>query len=48
MVARVFRLDPVAVLDDGGDEWPQLVRVAAARFVAREEERAAKQAREQK
>lgn len=48
MVARLFRLDPVALLDDDGDEWPQLVRVAAARYVARQEEAAAKRARDQK
>lgn len=45
MVARIFRLDPVALLDDDGDEWPQLVRLAAARYVARQEERAAKAAK---
>lgn len=44
MVARIFHLDPVALLDDD-DEWPQLVRLAAARYVARQEERAAKAAR---
>jgi hypothetical protein len=46
MVARVFHLDPVMLLDDDGDDWPQLVRIAAARFVARQEEAAAKRARE--
>lgn len=44
MVARIFRQDPAALLDDDGDEWPHLVRVAAARFVAREEEAAARRA----
>lgn len=47
MVARLFHQDPVALLDDGGDEWPMLVRVAAARYVARVEEREAKRAQEQ-
>lgn len=44
MVARLFRQDPAALLDDGGDEWPMLVRVAAARYVARCEEQEAKRA----
>lgn len=47
MVARLFHQDPVALLDDGGNEWPMLVRVAAARYVARVEEREAKRAQEQ-
>ena len=45
MVARVFRIDPAALLDDDGDDWAMLVRVAAARYVVRAEEAAAKQAR---
>lgn len=44
MVARIFRIDPAGLLDDGGDEWPMLVRLAAARYVAREEEAASKRA----
>lgn len=44
MVARLFRQDPAALLDDGGDEWPMLIRVAAARYVARCEEQEAKRA----
>jgi hypothetical protein len=44
MVARVFRLDPVMLLDDEGDDWPQLIRVAAARYVVAQEEAAAKRA----
>jgi len=33
-VARVFKLDPVALLkDDGGDEFLMLVRIAAAMVV---------------
>jgi hypothetical protein len=46
MVARLFRQDPAALLDDAGDEWPMLVRVAAARYVVRCEEAAAKRERE--
>jgi hypothetical protein len=33
LVARQFRLDPVALLDDDGDDWPMTVRVACARIV---------------
>jgi hypothetical protein len=44
LVARLFRQDPAALLDDGGDEWPMLVRVAAARYVARCEEQESKRA----
>jgi hypothetical protein len=43
-VARIFRVDPVSLLADDGDEWPMLVRVAAARYVVRCEEAAAKRA----
>lgn len=32
-VADRFKLDPVAVLDDGGDEWPHLVRAACMRVL---------------
>ena len=44
IVARVFRVDPAGLLDDGGDEWPMLVRLAAARFVMRQEQKAAQEA----
>lgn len=44
MVGRIFRVDPVSLLDDDGDEWPMLVRVAAARYVVRCEEAEAKRA----
>jgi hypothetical protein len=44
VVARIFRLDPVDLLDDEGDDWPMLIRVAAARYVSRQEEVAAKRA----
>lgn len=47
MVARMFRVDPAALLDDGGDEWPMLVRIAAARYVARAEEAESKRARDE-
>ncbi len=43
MVARIFRIDPAALLDDGGDDWRMQVRLAAARYVAaREEQEAAR------
>lgn len=45
-VARLFRIDPISVLNDEGDDWPQLVRLAAYRFVVREEEAAAKRAQQ--
>jgi hypothetical protein len=35
-VARIFKLDPVALLRDGGDEFLTLVRVAAAQVVERD------------
>lgn len=35
-VAREFKLDPVALLRDGGDEFPMMVRIAAAQVVARD------------
>jgi hypothetical protein len=35
-VAREFKLDPVELLSDGGDEWPMMVRIAAAQVVARD------------
>jgi hypothetical protein len=44
MVARMFRQDPAAMLDDDGDDWRMLVRIAAARYVARSEEAEAKRA----
>lgn len=44
VVARIFRVDPAGLLDDGGDDWAMLVRLAAARYVIRCEEAAAKKA----
>lgn len=35
-VARVFHLDPVALLDDNGDDFPMLVRIAAVMVVNRD------------
>ena len=32
-IARVFHLDPVALLDDDGDEFLTLVRIAAVEVV---------------
>lgn len=46
MVARMFRLDPVSLLNDDADEWPMVVRVACARFIAAQEEAAAKRAQD--
>lgn len=41
-VARVFKLDPVALLrDDGGDEFLMLVRIAAAMVVQEDKRREA-------
>lgn len=40
-VARVFHLDPVVLLDDSEDEFPMLVRIAAAQVVNRDEQKAA-------
>lgn len=37
VVARTFRIEPAALLDDDGDNWPMLVNLAAARYVARQE-----------
>jgi len=45
VVARVFRQDPAMLLDDAGDEWAQLVRVACARYIIRQEEAAAREAK---
>lgn len=46
-VARTFRLDPVALLRDDGDEFLTYVRLAAAQVVHRDEEAAAKKAKSQ-
>lgn len=40
-MARVFHLDPVALLDDGDDEFPMLVRIASVMVVNRDKEREA-------
>lgn len=45
MVARQFRLDPVALLDDNGDDFLMLVRVAAVEIVQEAEKRAAEKNR---
>jgi hypothetical protein len=45
VVARIFRQDPARLLDDDGDEWPMLVRLAAARYVIRCEEAEAAKAK---
>lgn len=45
VVARIFRVDPVGLLIDGGDDFPMMVRLAAARYVARCEEAEAAKAR---
>lgn len=44
-IARTFRLDPIDLLRDGGDEFLTWVRIAASEVVARDEEAAAKKAK---
>lgn len=44
-VAKTFQIDPVTVLDDGGDELLGMVRVAAVMVVQRDEEEAARRAK---
>lgn len=44
-VARTFRMDPVAVLRDGGDPRLVHIRIAAMLAVARDEEEQAKRAK---
>lgn len=39
-VARTFRIDPVPLLDDGGDVFPMLVRIACAQVIDAEERKA--------
>lgn len=46
-VAKMFQIDPVAVLRDGGDELVNMVRTAAAMVVSRDEEKEAEKARSQ-
>lgn len=46
-IGRMFRVDPVLILDDGGDELPNLVRNAAALVVNRDEEKEAERMRSQ-
>lgn len=40
-VARVFHLDPVALLDDHGDDFPMMVRIAAVMVVNRDRQKEA-------
>ncbi|MGH3986598.1 MAG: hypothetical protein ACRDTZ_04685 [Pseudonocardiaceae bacterium] len=48
-IARTFRLDPAALLRDGGDDFPHLLRLAAADYIAeREAQENAKMEREAK
>lgn len=44
-VGRIFRVDPILILDDGGDPLLNQVRVAAAQVVQRDEEEQAAKAR---
>lgn len=37
----MFHLDPVGLLDDGDDEFPMLVRIAAVQVVNRDRQREA-------
>lgn len=32
-MARIFRIDPAGLLDDGGDDFRMQVRLAAAQYV---------------
>lgn len=41
LVARLFRQDPYPFLDDDGDDWPMLIRLACARVVEETERKAA-------
>lgn len=38
-IGRMFRIDPIIVLDDGGDEFIGLAREAAWHWVAEEEKK---------
>lgn len=40
LVARLFRQDPYVLLDDDGDDWPMLVRLACSRVVEEVERKA--------
>lgn len=40
-----FKLDPVAILDDGGDEWPHLVRAACMRVLEADDAKRAERER---
>lgn len=40
-VARVFHLDPVALLTDNEDEFPMMVRIAAVMVVNRDKQKEA-------
>lgn len=40
-----FKLDPVAILDDSGDEWPHLVRAACMRVLESEDAKRAERER---
>lgn len=42
-MARLFRQDPVAWLDDDGDDWPMIVRIACGRIVDEAERKANEQ-----
>jgi hypothetical protein len=43
--AKTFGMDPVAVLDDGGDERLVHLRIAAYVVIGRDEEEAARKAK---
>jgi hypothetical protein len=44
-VAKLFGLDPIAVLDDGGDELINAVRMACAVIVQDDERKSAEESR---
>lgn len=44
-VGKMFQLDPIAILDDGGDDLINAVRLAAAQIVQDDEKKQADQQR---
>lgn len=44
-VAKVFQIDPIIVLDDKGDEFVTLVRLACAQVIQNDEKKQAEQSK---